>query len=382
MSEPRLDNTLKQHRERLGLSQQDLSALVGVSRQAIVAIEGGRQVPSTSLSLRLARALRCGVEDLFTLGGSEGLAVRLAPTALVPGAPTSGAGVPGGLASGGARVVLGMVDDKWVAHRLPLDGSVPADGILSAEVSGRTGVVRPLVDEGLLARNVIVAGCAPILGTLVQRVREHFADARATWLPTSSSRSLDLLADRLVHVAGLHMSGAGTPNVAAIRSRFPNDRMLLVNLTRWRQGLVVPRGNPLGIRTGAALLRPGLKFARREDGAGAQRLLTELLAHEGVERSRLPGPFAQDHHEVAQLVRSGAADVGVAIEAVALAAGLGFVPLDEERFDLVIPAALAEVPPVSRLIEALDDPGFRAEMASLPGYDFDLSGQVTTLEAA
>ncbi len=372
MSDARLDNTLKEHRERLGLSQQDLADLVGVSRQAIVAIEGGRQVPSTIHGLRLARALRVGVEELFRLDDSSGLAVRLAPSEAVPG----------GRVPAGARVAVGEVGGKWIAHRLPLDGSVPADGILTAEVSGRTGVVQPLVDAGLLARNVIVAGCAPVLGTLVRRVGERFADARATWLPAGSSRALDLLEQKLVHVAGLHLTGAGTDNVAAIRARFPGERMLVVNLTRWRQGLVVPVTNPLGIRTPAALLRPGLRFARREEGAGAHRLLAALLEKEGVERARLPGPFAADHHEVAQLVRSGAADVGVAIEAVALAAGLGFVPLDEERFDLVLPAALADAPPVSRLVEALDDPSFRAEMAALPGYDFGLSGQVTTLDAA
>jgi molybdate-binding protein/DNA-binding XRE family transcriptional regulator len=372
MSDARLDNTLKAHRERIGLSQQDLAGLVGASRQAIVAIEGGRQVPSTSLSLRFAKALRCGVEDLFSLSASGGLAVRLAPAE---------AGARGRTA-GGARVAVGEVAGKWVAHRLPLDGSVPADGIISAEVSGRTAVVRPLVDERLLSRTVLVAGCAPVLGTLVQRVGEHYADARATWLSASSSRSLDLLDEELVHVAGLHLGGSGGDNLSAIRERFPSERTLVVNLTRWRQGFVVPLGNPLAIRTGAALLRPGLRFARREDGAGAQRLLAGLLAREGVEKTQLPGPFAADHEEVAQLVRCGAADAGVAIEAVALAAGLGFVPLAEERFDLVVPASLADAPPVSRLIEALDDPGFRAEMASLPGYDFALSGQVTTLEAA
>jgi putative molybdopterin biosynthesis protein len=81
-------------------------------------------------------------------------------------------------------------------------------------------------------------------------------------------------------------------------------------------------------------------------------------------------------------VRCGAADAGVAIESVALAAGLGFVPLTEERFDLVVPASVAESAPVSRLLESLDDPAFKTEMGHLPGYDADLVGHVTTVEAA
>ena len=81
-------------------------------------------------------------------------------------------------------------------------------------------------------------------------------------------------------------------------------------------------------------------------------------------------------------MRSGYADVGIAIESAALAEGLDFVPLAEERFDLVVAQDTASRPPVSRLIETLDDPDFRAEVEHLPGYDGSLSGEVTTVEAA
>ena len=370
MRESGLDNTVRHHREQAGLSQQALGELVGVSRQALVAIEGGRQVPSTSLSLRLARALRCGVEDLFSLSSGSGLAVRLAP---------HDAGGPAG-----ARVALAEIDGKWAAHRLPLDATAAADGIMTAEVSERTALVKPLTDPAQLRRNVFVSGCAPILGALAQRVGGRFADARATWLLTSSRRSLDLLEQGLVHVAGLHLPSVrrGEDNVSAVRERFPGRSMLLVNLTRWRQGFVVPAGNPLAIRSGADLLRRGLKFALREDGAGAQAMVQRLLAEQGVDNARLLGPFAAGHAEVAQLILSGAADVGVAIESVAIAAGLGFVPLADERFDLVVPADHSETAPVSRLLEMVDDPAFRAEMAQLPGYDGELTGHATTLDAA
>lgn len=370
MRESGLDNAVRQHRDRSGLSQQALGDLVGVSRQAIIAIEGGKQVPSTSVSLRLARALRCGVEDLFSLSSGAGLAVRLAPTE---------AGSPAG-----ARVALAEIDGKWAAHRLPPDASVAADGIVTAEVSQRTALVTPLTDVVHLRRNVLVSGCAPILGALAQRVGGRFSDARATWLPASSHRSLDLLEQGLVQVAGLHFPSLprGEDNVSAVRHRFPDRRMIVVNLTRWRQGLIVPAGNPLAIRSGADLLRRGLQLARREEGSGAHALVQRLLREQGADNARLPGPFAAGHAEIAQLVRCGAADFGVGIESVALAAGLDFVPLDEERFDLVVPADIAETAPVVRLLEMIDDPAFRTEMAQLPGYDGALSGQATTLDAA
>jgi len=370
MSEGQLDNKVRLHRDDLGLSQQALADLVGVSRQAIVAIEGGRQVPSTSLSLGLARALRCTVEDLFSLSAGAGLAARLAPV--------------GREDQVGARVVLAEIQGRWAAHRLAGDATVAADGVVAARPSPRTAVVRPLTDAVELRRNVLVVGCAPILGALAQRVGSRHADARATWLPGSSSSSLDLLEQGLVHVAGLHSPDGrpGADNLATVRHRFPSRRMLVINLTRWRQGLVVPAGNPLALRSGADLLRRGLKLARREEGAGAYVLVQRLLAEQGADRAWLPGPLASGHAEVAQLVRCGAADVGIAIEGVALAEGLDFIPLSEERFDLVVPADLAETAPVSRLLHMVEDPAFRAEMAELPGYDGALAGHATTLEAA
>lgn len=384
MTEPPLDNRLREHRESHDLSQQALGDLVGVTRQAILAIEGGRQVPSTSLALRLARALGCDVEDLFTLGAHAHLDARLAPG---PGSQHSAdaGGVRTTLASDvrGSRVALAEIQDAWIAHILPADASIAADGIVSTVGDGRA-LVEPLVDPARLRSSVIVTGCAPLLGLLAARVGERYGDARATWLPAGSAHSLDLLGDRLAHVAGLHTAstGADDDNLAVVRRRFPDRRMLVVNLTRWRQGFVLPPGDPRRIRSAADLLRPDLRVARREPGAAAHELLRRLLAGEDDGDLPLTGPIATGHAEVAQLVRCGAADVGVAIESVALAAGLSFVPLSEERFDLVVPAELADEGAIARLIDVLDDRAFRAEVDHLPGYDTELSGHVTTVEAA
>ncbi len=371
---PDLDSQVRPHRERLGLSQQALADSVGVSRQAIVAVEGGRTVPSTSLSLRLARALRCRVEDLFNLRTELGVAVRLAP---------AGEAGASGARSRRSRVALGEVRGRWVAHQLPLGAMVAADGIISRRASPRTAVVRPLGDSHRLRSNVLVAGCAPLLGALAQHAASAGVGVRACWLHATSRHALDLLADELIHVAGMHLRDAsGEGNVAAVRARFPGRRLLVANLTQWREGLVVPSGNPLGIRSGADLLRPGLRIARREEGSAAHKLLADLLSAEGVETPILTGPYASGHSDVATLVACGAADVGVAIEGVALAADLGFVPLAEERFDLVVPGDLADEPTVAKLLETLDDANFRADSDNIPGYDTQLCGHVTTLEAA
>jgi molybdate-binding protein len=246
--------------------------------------------------------------------------------------------------------------------------------------------VRPLFEPEQLSRNVLVAGCAPLLSVLAEHVGIRFHDSRVGWLPTASHRALDLLRSELVHVAGVHFSGgeSGDPaaNIAVIRRKLGGSELIVANLTRWRQGFVVAPGNPLGVRSGADLLRPGLRVVAREEGAGSRELLGRVLAAAGAPDMVPPGPLAQGHEEVAWHVRCGGADVGIAIESVALAAGLGFVPLSEERFDLVVPSALAETDPVARLIDVLDDRAFKADVERLPGYDTSAAGDLVTLDAA
>ncbi len=369
MSRHGFENQLKRRRKEARLSQTALAAQVGVSRQAILAIEAGRNVPSTRLALRIAYSLGCGIEEIFRLAADSGITARLAP-------PTHGD-------TGGPRVALARIGDRWIAHRLPAHANSAADGIITSESNGTDVMVRPLGTTAQLRRNVLVAGCAPLLGALANRVDRRFRDARVTWLPAGNRRAMELLGAGLVHVAGLHLSSDDPDGgaAAAARRALPDRRLLVANLTRWRQGLVVRGGNPLGIEGGADLLREGLRVVRREPGSGAHDLAARLAGEAG---GQVPdsGPLAANHRDVARLVHWGAADVGIAIESAALAEGLDFVPLTEERFDLVLPADSTAQPPVPRLLETLDDPDFRAEMEHLPGYDGSLSGQVTTVEAA
>ncbi len=371
MPGPKITSLLKEHRERAHLSQVALAERVGVTRQALIAIEAGRQVPSTALSLQLARALGCSVDDLFQLAGSEDLDVRLAPG---PGRRTGRTG----------RVAIGRPGGRWVAHRLPDDAHEAADGLIVGEATNGRAMVEPLADPVDLERNVLLAGCAPLLGVLARRAGRRYRDAPMTWLPAGSLRALELLADGMVHVAGLHLvderTGDSTP---WLRRHLPGRALLVVNLTRWRQGLVVGRGNPLAIHEVGDLLRSDVRVARREKGSGAHALLRRTIAGLGKRRA-MPsgGPLASGHAEVAQLVRHGAADVGVAFEGAAVAAGLDFIPLSEERFDLVVPREQSADGPTSRVLDLLGERWFRTEAARMPGYDGSTTGEITTLAPA
>ena len=369
MYDTTMTSAVRAHRTALKLSQSELAARVGVSRQALSAIETGRQVPSTLLALHLARALDCTVDDLFRIPGGKVIEARCAP-----GGPDA------------RRVAVGRVRDTWIAH--PLDHlDHAADGlVVGAGSSPDSSLIEVLDDATDLAANVLVAGCAPLLGVHADRLGRRYRDARATWIHANSSRALQLLTDGLVHIAGVHMAASDDPEAheRAARHAVPGERSVLVNLARWRQGLVVAHGNPLDVEVGAGLLRPGLRFAMRDAGAAAQHLLDRELRHAcgGRDAEVTIRAHASDHAEVAALVRWNVVDVGVAIESAALDQGLDFIPLSEERFDLVLPESLLDHEPVSRFLDLIDQPSFRAEVGGLPGYDLSLAGHASTVELA
>ena len=359
-----ITRALRERRAAAGWSQAALAEAIGVSRQALAAVEAGRSVPSTAIALALGRALGCSVEELFQLPDAGGL----------------GAVGVGDLCVG-QRVVLGRVDDRWAAHAAAPQGA--ADGFVRAVVGGEVQV-EALGERAQLGRRALVAGCAPLLGVLTARLGLSGRDAQASWLASSSGGSLALLAAGLVHFAGIHLvsvdqAGGHGPLVAR---RFPGQEMALVHLCRWRQGIVVAPGNPLGLREVAQLGRPGLRVVRREAGAGAQRLIERLLGEAGLDPARVGGGgLASDHADVARRVRWGLADAGVAIEAAARDAGLDFLPLSEERFDLVLPSRRLGDAPVQRLLDTMQARAFRVDAEHLPGYDVSALGELQRVPA-
>src|SRR5207237_951426 len=157
--------------------------------------------------------------------------------------------------------------------------------------------------------------------------------------------------------AGAHLydEQSGEFNLPFVRRLVPGRDVLVVNLARWREGLVVARDNPRGIRSAADLARPDVRIVNREPGAGARRLLDRALDRAGVASGDVRGyrTVLGGHAAVAQAVAMGMADAGVAAESAALAHGLSFVPLAEERSDLVLPLALAREARGARILETL-----------------------------
>jgi molybdate-binding protein len=183
-----------------------------------------------------------------------------------------------------------------------------------------------------------------------------------------------------VHAAGVHIRDprSGEYNLACVHRVLGSRPSLLVNFARWELGLATAPGNPLRLRGFTDLARPRLRIVNRESGSGARSVLDEALKELGFKPDRIQGFDCElaGHLEVAAAIASGSADAGVTIRVAADAYGLGFIPVREERYDIVILERESGSAPVKALLEALNSRRFAREVSQLCAYDTGQMGKV------
>ena len=367
-------NRLKPIRLKVGLSQQALAQLAGISRQAYSALESGAATPSTEVALRLARALKTGIDALFSLPEET---PEVLHAELVGGADS--AGFPSELSSKPTlpkRVQLVQVGDRLLAR--PLSGAdatrhslVDAIGFIISPPEGDNRVaVQPFdpYDEDTATLGLL--GCDPAGALLEPRLRQH--GVRMVWSEEGSYDALLGLARGEAHVAGCHLRDDETGRYnASWVSRLVPFPCTLVGFAAWQQGLIVAAGNPKDIRSIEDLARPEITIVNRQNGSGSRSLLDRLLRYDGIPTLDVAGyqNEVRGHLAVAFAVSSRIADAGVGVAAAASALGLGFVPLEEEQYDLVIPTHFLDQPGVQVLLDLLRQPGLHRRVETLGGYD-------------
>jgi putative molybdopterin biosynthesis protein len=144
------------------------------------------------------------------------------------------------------------------------------------------------------------------------------------------------------------------------------------------QGFMVGKGNPRNIRNLEDLNKPGIRFVNRQRGAGTRVLLDYHLHLEGISSENIQGYQLEEytHLGVAAAIASGRADCGLGIAAAAQALELDFIPLFQERYDLVIPKEHAESPLLAPLFDIIAGEEFRSAVMRMPGYDVSVTGTV------
>jgi len=218
-------------------------------------------------------------------------------------------------------------------------------------------------------------------------LREHAASKAQLHLDIRFCGSVDAISalnEGRCAVAGFHTPPQPAAGSLAQRTYQPllqPGRHKLIGFARRSQGLMVARGNPLGLASIADLARSRARFVNRALGTGTRVLLDELLAHSQLAPHDIEGYLDTEpsHAAVAQAVASGAADAGLGIEAAARSRGLDFVSLLKEDYYLVCLKAALEEPPVQALLQVLRSEAWQEQVAGLPGYEPGPCGQVLSL---
>lgn len=290
------------------------------------------------------------------------------------------------------RVAVGRVGDRTVAAPLSrgagvITSLVRADGIVriprfsEGVHAGEEVTVELYRAPAEIERTIVAIGSHDlVLDLQAQFLAERAPGTRLASANAGSLGGMVALRRGEAHLAGSHLlhPESGEYNTAYVHQYLPGHPIVLVTLTRREQGLIVAPGNPKRISGLADLSRPDVRYVNRQRGAGTRVLLDYRLGELGIDPAAVQGYTREEvtHLAVAAAVAGGVADCGLAIRAAARALELDFIPVEWERYDLVIPRQHYESALLKPLLALLNDPGFRAAVSELPGYDPSPMGQV------
>jgi molybdate-binding protein/DNA-binding XRE family transcriptional regulator len=332
-------------------SQADLAEHAGISRAAVSAIEGERLSPSVATALALAAVFECSVEELF--GRTTTPALTAPDWAWRPRAEVCRYW----------EAEIGQRRRLYPVEAMSLNPT-PHDGVW------QNGV---LCDRGAAAeKTLVMASCDPAAGLLAAEYARA-SGYRMLVFPRGGRSALQLLRQRLVHVAGLHYSTEAAPerNAETVRAEFGGEGRLL-RVAKWEAGIALATAD--ASRSTASVARRPLRWAARESGSAARECLDELLG-----RRRFTGREVNGHPAVAEAVRAGWAQAGVCVRFSAEEAGVNFLPLRTETLDLCFPAAEQHDPRIQALVRLLRVRAYRRLISELPGYEARETGELLTL---
>lgn len=325
---------LRERRRQSGLTQGELAARAGVSRQLVAAVESGQNAPSVDAALRLARALASTVEALFA---------PVAPGVL----PALAERLPEG-----RPLRVGRVGDQLVAAELPDHG---AAGATWARPDGRLEAGELRLFENSVTTGLVLAGCDPALG-VVEGMLTGLGERSLIALSAPTGVALRALGRGRIHAAVVHGPGElPAPSLSVLR----------VHLARWQVGLAHPPEVTFTDLEG--LLESGLPVVQREPAASSQQALERALDRSGRERSP-GGPLASGHIDAA---RTGAilGCASLTTESAARAFDQRFIALEEHTVEVWVSEQFSAHPGVEALGDVLASVAFTDRVGQFGGYE-------------
>lgn len=247
--------------------------------------------------------------------------------------------------------------------------------------AGERAHVRLLRPIDRIARTVRILGSHdPLIDEAADELRRADIRSYVSSAHVGSMGALLALSRGEAQLGGIHLLDEkdGSYNVSYVEKFVPEGGVALIECVRRAQGLIVAKGNPLGIQTVADLTKDGVRYANRQKGAGTRILFDYLLKQAGISAQRIEGYAREEltHTAVAAQVAAGSADCGLGIYSAARMYELDFIPVCEETYDLLVSLSAMESPQVRAFLRILGSEAFLRRLDALGGYSYGQPGRI------
>ena len=267
-------------------------------------------------------------------------------------------------------------------YALAKEGSIPC-----TKVTGKWMFPKRLVDRwletsvsgGRSLDSISIKGSHdPALELLASEVHDRFPRLTILSAHVGSLEGLMMLGRGGSHMSGVHLYDpeSNEYNITFVRRYLHSPEPVVVHFLDREQGLIMPKGNPLGIRGFEDLARSGVRFINRQEGSGTRLLLDHHLTSLGIAPGRIEGytRCVSTHTEVASAVRSGRADAGLGVRAAA--AGLDFMPVTKERYDFVVRKEIFYTETLQKCLDVMRSRRFKERVGEMGGCDTAETGAI------
>ena len=292
------------------------------------------------------------------------------------------------------RVKVGKVGDKFVCAPLARGAGaamslVRADGfcVIPQESegfeAGETVDVELYNDIARIENTLVSIGSHDmILDVMNDMMAERFPGMNLSGTHVGSMAGLMALSRGETVIAPTHLldEETGEYNISYIEKIFPGEKMALIKGVDRIQGIMVKKGNPLGIKGVEDLTR--VRYVNRQRGAGTRVLLDYKLKQAGITPDMIDGydKEAATHMAVAALVASDEIDAGMGIKSAADAMGLDFVEVGTEEYDFAIRQENLELPQVRAFRQILESKEFHEKLEKMGGYGWHQAGRIVLIK--
>lgn len=290
------------------------------------------------------------------------------------------------------RMTIGYVNGRFIANPLTRGAGVTmslvrADGLLVIEANslgyeqGEEVEVELYRPQSELRHNLLAAGSHDlVIDLLATALKERDPLTNLSSAHLGSMGGIAAVGRGQAHLAGVHLFDPATKtyNWPYIKKLFPEKELHLVNLVYRMQGWIVPKGNPDNVNSIKDIADHKLSFINRQSGAGTRLLFDHMLNEAGLSPSLIYGYEREEHTHlnVAAAVSAGTARVGLGILPAAKAFDLEFIPLVEERYDLLMSNSFYTSSEAELLLQIICDSRFQKQVEALGGYSMRDAGQV------